>query len=250
MKSTVRLGILGPLLCCVVIAIFGSELPKAQAQSSYVWQQVTKRTKPQVTKFGYFTTTTNPFNSRTTPGLRTGGEGWQLIKWLSYAPSNPNIVYMVIDTNQVWKSTDGGTTWQRKGNCPAKGGFSITVHPTNENIAYLAASLFISGVHTSEGIFRTTDGGESWTYVKQAHFHEPNDHGNKITFAGATLYAAPSTGGVLKSTDGISWNLLNKSGGGYVLDTLNLIEIKVHPANNTILFVTASDGLYKIVDGG
>jgi len=37
-----------------------------------------------------------------------GGEGMQQIYDLAYSPSNPSIVYLGVDTSQVWKSIDGG----------------------------------------------------------------------------------------------------------------------------------------------
>jgi len=44
---------------------------------------------------------------------------------------------------------------------------------------------------------------------------------------------------------------VNKSGGGYVLDYNGAItDIKVHPTDNQILFVSTSWGLYKVVDSG
>jgi len=44
----------------------------------------------------------------------SGGEGMQMVHSISYAPSNPEIVYFVSDTSQVWKSTDSGNSWQYK----------------------------------------------------------------------------------------------------------------------------------------
>ena len=204
--------------------------------TSNQWQQVAKRTQAQKTA-----------------GL-AGGEGMQMIFSITYAPSDPSIVYFVTDTQGVWKSTDGGTSWQRKsGEYPTSGGISIVVDPTNENIVYTAGSVHsFNDTDTSvtvEGIIRTADGGDTWTLVKPAHFHRSAGFGgNHIDFAGTNIYAAPSTGGILKSTNGTTWNLLNKSGGGYVLDTLKLYNIKAHPTNNTILFASATNGLHKIVD--
>ncbi|WP_295103873.1 sialidase family protein, partial [uncultured Candidatus Kuenenia sp.] len=214
-----------------------------QSGSTQTWQQVAKRTQAQKTA-GF-----------------AGGEGWQLISGIAYAPSNSNIVYLVSDTNQVWKSTDGGTSWQRKGNgFYANGGASIVIDPANPNIVYVAgsemvasSSTSISQQHDAEGIFRTTDGGDNWTMVKDAHFHRSQAQGGiHFAFAGSTIYAAQSEGGLLKSTNGgTTWNLVNKSGGGYVLDAHDgLYDIKVHPTDNTILFVSTGYGLYKVVDSG
>ncbi|MCL4872385.1 MAG: hypothetical protein KJ063_25770, partial [Anaerolineae bacterium] len=93
-----------------------------QSGSTQTWQQVVKRTQAQKTA-----------------GL-SGGEGWQLISGIVYAPSNSNIAYLVSDTNQVWKTTNANADpysikWERKANgFFANGGASIVVDPTNPNI--------------------------------------------------------------------------------------------------------------------
>ncbi|MBW7941669.1 MAG: hypothetical protein H3C64_04545, partial [Candidatus Kuenenia stuttgartiensis] len=219
-----------------------------QSGSTQTWQQVVKRTQAQKTA-----------------GL-SGGEGWQLISGIVYAPSNSNIAYLVSDTNQVWKTTNANADpysikWERKANgFYANGGASIVVDPTNPDVVYVAGSEMsasgstpISKQHDAEGIFRTTDGGDNWTMVKDAHFHRYKAVGGiHFAFAGSTIYAAQSEGGLLKSIDGgTTWNLVNKSGGGYVLDAYDgLYDIKVHPTDSSILFVSTGWGLYKVVDNG
>ena len=176
-----------------------------------------------------------------------------MIFGISYSRSNPRTVYFVTDTSQVWKSTDDGTSWSRKGNMPTNG-ISLTVSPTNENIVYVAGSNHSNWTEqpgTVEGIFRTTDGGETWQNLKQAHFHRSAQGGVHIAFAGNTIYAGPGAGGLLKSTDGGTvWTAVPKSGGGYVSDAVEITNVTVHPADNTILFVSTLDGLYKVVDSG
>ncbi len=216
--------------------------------SANQWIQVPKRTQAQKTA-----------------GI-AGGEGWQMIFGITYAPSDPTIAWLCTDTNQVWKTTNANAdpydiVWKRKANgFFANGAASIVVDPTNSDIVYAAgsempssSSLPISEQHVGEGIFRTTDGGDNWTRVKDAHFHRYKAVGGvHFAFAGITIYAAQSEGGLLKSTNGgTTWNLVNKSGGGYVLDAHDgLYDIKVHPTDNTILFVSTGYGLYKVEDSG
>jgi hypothetical protein len=57
----------------------------------------------------------------------------------------------------VFKSTDGGITWQEKNNGLESSGLSVcdmAVHPTNQKIAYVGTML--------DGVYKTEDGGESW----------------------------------------------------------------------------------------
>ncbi len=204
------------------------------------WIQVAKRTKAQKTA-----------------GL-SGGEGQQMILGIAYAPSDPNIALFVTDTSQVWKSIDGGASWQRKSNgFGATGGTSVVFDPTNADVAYVSGMNENGGGWTPfpdvvQGIFRTTDGGNNWTLVKRANFRRaPRSDGVHIAFSGSNIYATPSAQGVLKSTNGgTTWNFLTTSGGAKILDTLNLNNIAAHPTDDTILYVSASNGLYKIVDRG
>ncbi len=203
------------------------------------WQQVVKRTQVQKAA-----------------GL-LGGEGGQMIFGLTYAPSDPNIAYFVTDTTRVWKSTDGGTSWHLKSNgIGATGGISVVIHPTNPDIVYIAGGN-ISNIGWTpapdvvQGIFRTTNGGNNWTLIKNTEFVRKNSGGAHIVFAGSNMYAAPSNTGILKSVDdGNTWNFLMTSGGTKILNTLNLTNISVHPKDNAILFVSSSNGLYKVVDNG
>lgn len=105
-------------------------------------------------------------------GLK-GGEGMQMVFGIAYAPSNPNVVYIVSDTSQAWKSADGGNTWQmRHKGFMANGGISIAVDPLNENIAFVAGSHAEKhgNISPADGIYRTLDGGENWTLVKQTPY--------------------------------------------------------------------------------
>ena len=94
---------------------------------------------------------------------------------LALAPSNPEIIYVgtgesfirsnVSIGNGVWKSTDAGTTWANVG-LPNSGRIGrIVVHPTNPDIVYVAALGHAYGPQADRGIFKSTDGGNSWKHV-------------------------------------------------------------------------------------
>ena len=189
-----------------------------------------------------------------------GGEGWQQTPGMSFAPSDSNIAYLVSDTNQVWKTTNANAenpydiVWTRKSNgFFANGGASLVVDPTNPDIVYVAggemnAKITETEDHLAEGIFRTADGGDNWTRVANVHFHRKQYQGGiHFAFAGSTIYAAPSEGGLQVSTDGVTWSLLNKNPTGTILGSHSgIYDIKVHPTDNTKLFVSTGQGLYRV----
>lgn len=188
-----------------------------------------------------------------------GGEGMQMIQSIAYAPSNPQIVYLVSDTSQVWKSIDGGKTWSMKHNgFNANGGLSVGVDPLNENIVFVAGSIGypIERYKPTDplcGIFRTTDGGNSWKLVKKTFYfkRDSGDNGGKY-FAFATtasdkektrtIYAGTYNEGLLKSTDGgDTWSSV-------CLEGKNIYDVKLDPQNQSIIFIATTQGLYKYDD--
>ncbi len=91
------------------------------------------------------------------------------------APSNPNIVWVGTGENNprnsvsygdgVYKSGDGGKTWQHMG---LDGSFQIgriAIHPTDTNIVYVGALGRLYGPNDERGLYKTTDGGKSWQRV-------------------------------------------------------------------------------------
>ena len=94
---------------------------------------------------------------------------------VAIAPSDPNIVYVgtgeynprnsVSYGDGVYKSTDAGKTWKNVG---LKKSFSIgkiVIHPKDPNTVYVAAGGRMWGPNDERGIFKTTDGGQSWSKV-------------------------------------------------------------------------------------
>jgi photosystem II stability/assembly factor-like uncharacterized protein len=102
-------------------------------------------------------------------------EGTVSIGDVCVAPSDPNIVWVGTGENNprnsvsygdgVYKSTDGGKTWKNMG---LKKSFQIgriVVHPKNPNIVYVGALGRLYGPNEERGLFKTTNGGESWEKI-------------------------------------------------------------------------------------
>ncbi len=65
----------------------------------------------------------------------------------------------------VYKSTDAGRTWQHMG-LDASGRIGrVAIDPTNANVVFVAAMGHSYGPQQERGVFRTTDGGKTWTRV-------------------------------------------------------------------------------------
>ncbi|MCC7240736.1 MAG: hypothetical protein IT180_02330, partial [Acidobacteria bacterium] len=63
----------------------------------------------------------------------------------------------------VYKTTDAGKTWTNVGLKDSKHIGRIVLHPTNSDVAYVAAQGSVWGPGGDRGLYRTTDGGKTWT---------------------------------------------------------------------------------------
>jgi photosystem II stability/assembly factor-like uncharacterized protein len=91
------------------------------------------------------------------------------------APSNRDVVWVgtgegnprnsVSYGDGVYKSTDGGKTWKNMGLRESYQIGRIIVHPTDPNTVFVGALGRLYGPNTERGVFKTTDGGNSWERV-------------------------------------------------------------------------------------
>ncbi|UCF14391.1 MAG: PDZ domain-containing protein, partial [Phycisphaerales bacterium] len=91
------------------------------------------------------------------------------------AQSNPNILWIgtgeanprnsVSWGDGVYKSTDGGKTWQNMGLKKTFQIGRIAIHPENANIVYVGALGRLWGPNEERGLFKTTDGGKTWEKI-------------------------------------------------------------------------------------
>src|SRR5205807_1410412 len=94
---------------------------------------------------------------------------------LAVAPSNPDIIYVgtgeaaprgdMTYGDGVYKSVDGGRTWSHVALRDTRQIGALIVDPKNPDIVLVAALGHAFGPNTERGVFRTADGGKSWSKV-------------------------------------------------------------------------------------
>ena len=197
---------------------------------------------------------------------------------VAVAQSDPNVVYVgtgsaaprgnISSGVGLYKSTDAGVTWKGIGLDKAGQVGKIVIHPQNPDLVYVAALGNIFGPNPERGVFRSSDGGATWTHVLSVSDStgavdlamDPNNP--RILYAGMwraerkpwTLIDGSTEGGVYKSTDsGDTWKRLE---GGLPGGLVGKVGVAVSPANSDRVWViqaTADEkkgGLYRSDDGG
>ncbi len=112
---------------------------------------------------------------------------------VTVSPSNPNVIWTGTGEpqnrqsspwgNGVYRSTDAGASWTHVGLENTHHISRIQVHPMDPEVAYVAAVGHLWGSNTERGVYKTTDGGQTWKHVLFVDEHtgaidlvmDPND---------------------------------------------------------------------------
>src|SRR5262249_55918701 len=137
-----------------------------------------------------------------------GGEGGQCLHGIARAPSDDRRIYLAVDVVGVWRSADGGASWQP---CPnlglhCLGTTSIAVNPKNaDRVLVYAQAVWEKPREPEEGIYQSLDGGKNWQRVlvvanpdKRRWFRHLID----FSADGRRVYCAAYKGGIYRSEDG------------------------------------------------
>jgi photosystem II stability/assembly factor-like uncharacterized protein len=200
---------------------------------------------------------------------------------LAIAPSDPDIIYVgsgeglrrpdLSTGNGIYKSTDAGKTWRHLGLRDGQQIASIIIDPHNPDRVFAAVLGHPYGPNPERGIFRSTDGGETWTKVL---YKDENTGGIDLAFdpanpqiVYASLWASrrppwtvgsPYDGdgsGLFKSTDGgNTWHQLVR-GLPTRTQGLGRIGFTVAPGNPNRMYALVdakadTGGLYRSDDAG
>ncbi len=201
---------------------------------------------------------------------------------VALAPSDPNIIYVgsgeglqrpdLATGDGVYKSTDAGKSWTHLGLRDAQQITAILVDPKNPNRVFVAAEGHPYGPNAERGVFRSTDGGQTFQKVL---YKDENTGAADLALDPAnpeTIYAAlwaarvapweirsgesfvSAGSGLFKSTDGgNNWRPLTK-GLPAADDGIGRIGIAVSRSEPNRIYVTVeakkNAGIYRSDDSG
>ena len=197
---------------------------------------------------------------------------------VSVSKSDPNVIYVgggevtlrgnVSSGYGVWKSVNAGRTWSFSGLPKSRHIPRIVIDPKNHDIVYAAVLGNIYKPTEDRGVYKSVDGGQSWSKVLFSNKHsgavelviDPSNP--RILYASTwrvnrTPYSFNSGGkgsALWKSVDqGKTWKKISTN-KGFAVGVLGIIGVTVSPVNPQKIWAIVenetSGGVYRSDDGG
>jgi len=195
---------------------------------------------------------------------------------VAVADSDPNVIYLGTGSDGVrsnvstgrgmYKSTDGGQTWKFIGLYNAGQIGAVRIHPTNPDIVWVAANGDVFKPNDERGVFKTTDGGQTWRKVLfisegvGAMDLELQPNNPNVVYAWMsrlerkpwTIISGGREGGFFKSTDG--GEHFTKISNGLPNELIGKANLAVTNANPNRIYALVEakpgGGFYRSEDAG
>jgi len=217
---------------------------------------------------------------------KDGGESWRNVSDGFFGGSigavavsewDPNVVYVgggektvrgnVGHGDGMWRSDDAGKTWRMIGLADSHHISRIRIHPKDPDTAWVAVMGHLYGPHPTRGVYRTTDGGETWDELLSVSDDvgcvdlalDPSN--SRVMFATfwrirRTPYSLSSGGegsSIWRSTDGgDTWTDISAN-DGLPEGTIGIAGVSVSGADPEVVYaiVEAEEGgVFRSNDGG
>jgi photosystem II stability/assembly factor-like uncharacterized protein len=163
---------------------------------------------------------------------------------IAFHPTDPNTIFIGTPAGGLWKTTDDGNTWTALDDyLPSLGISGICISPSNPNLMYVLTGCGDGlGIWSSSGVFKSIDGGETWTNTAQ--LSEDNFTGYAMVMDpnnDQVLYVATNIGLFTTGSGGNTW--FNFGGG-------KCFDVKLKPGDASTIYVAqVSKMLYTFNSG-
>jgi len=190
---------------------------------------------------------------------------------LAKSPTDDNVIYAGAANGGVFKTTDGGSTWNPIFDDQAYLAIgALEVDPNNANTLYAGTGdrNFGGGSHLGNGIYKSTNAGTTWVQsglieasIVTDIIVDPSNSQRLFASTLGNVFEKNTHRGVYRSLNGgLSWdNVL------FVSDSSGAIDLLIDPTNSDVLYTTIQNrmrtetsslitgpdvGIYKTTDGG
>jgi photosystem II stability/assembly factor-like uncharacterized protein len=188
-----------------------------------------------------------------------GGTSWtaintgltnKFIHSLAIDPANSQVIYAGTNSGGIFKTIDGGASWTaiKTGTDSYIG--CLAIDPANSQVVYAGAAYPPEATNGSGGVFKTTDGGASWTAINAGFTNTGLTNNNVKSIAidpsdSRIVYAGTWSGGVFKTTNGgASWRAINTD-----LTNTRVLSLAIDPSNSRIVYAgTNGAGVFKTME--
>lgn len=181
------------------------------------------------------------------------------IMTLAIHPQNHSIIYVGSASGGVWKTTNGGATWQPV--FDKEGSFSIgwvTLDPKNPSVVWVGTGERNSqrSVAYGDGVYKSVDGGKSWKNVglkNSEHIGrivvDPTNSDIVYVAAQGPLWTSGGDRGLYKTSDGgKTWDQVLK-----ISENTGVSDVVVDPRNPSVVIATSYQRrrtFFTLINGG
>lgn len=186
------------------------------------------------------------------------------LRGLAVHPTDPGTVYIGAAAGGLWKTTDGGSSWQYMSTSFQSISFgAVGIDPANPDIVYAGTGEwrynFSKGMAYGDGMYKTTDAGATWQHITSGfglhtHFSDivVDPFNSSIVYAtlasGNWFVGNPGNEGVWRSTDqGVTWSK--------TLDINDAYDVACDPSASGTVYAavggrSGTAGFYVSTDNG
>ncbi len=172
----------------------------------------------------------------------------EYIQTLAIDPQHPTTLFAGTTDRGLYKSTDGGGSWQAvKGDLAGQWVRAFAIDPRTPTVVY--AGVLTSSSNQRGGLFKSTDAGETWRALKllgpaadSGIYALGIDPKNPTTLYAATGYAARGLDNYKSTDGGETWLTIT--------DPIGVTGFGIDPQTPTTLYMVSRYGVFKSTDGG
>jgi photosystem II stability/assembly factor-like uncharacterized protein len=184
---------------------------------------------------------------------RLGGTGLEengvLSLALSAAPGQGLPVVWAGTFRGVFRSQDGGLRWAGAPDLASLPVFALAAHPRRPDTAWAGSSVSFR-LETRSGIYKSVDGGATWSFASRGLFGPPIPALAFDPVTPGVVWAAAGLAGVLRSSDGGSTWTPRNHGLGTDFEVESVQDVAIDPRDPQTVWIGTGRGVYRSGDGG